>query len=323
MSPTAKLGTQLLLTAALGGCVSHDDIHFANPSRPAPIVQKKSEVKLNDHLIGVATLSNADARLACKCLDKNHIPYGLFEDVGSTGIVVKEAEAEHARRLIREDSWNHGYKLLVRINPTPNPNQSFRDPQQTVQPPIIPQKAITNSASEQTKSIPKSSTKQVTVAAVADKDAKSALTSLANQGVKTPGTWSSRGITGIVVAETDAKKALTIIQNHAKAHGYNLRSTSAREPVAEPSHDWPGTAAKDDDSTAEGSLIVFTTQADAMKIAECLEGHSISSFSSCNHNSCGVYVSKHDAEHALAYVQEDARTRGYTYSSYRIHYSGK
>ena len=317
MSSAIKFLVPLLLTTALGGCLSQDNVKYANPNARTATVQPKpkQELQLSDHLIGVATLSNSDARLAGKCLDKNSVPYGMFEDVGTTGIVVKEADVERARRLIREDSWNHGYKLLVRINPTPKPDQ--------VLPSIQPTKPIISSKTEPGKLVAKAMMKQVTVVAVADKDAKTALASLASEQIKAPGTWKSRGITGIVVAETDAKRALITIQNDAKAHRYNLLSTSTREPIAEPATDRPGSDPKDDDATAEGALIVYVTQPNAMKIAECLEGHSISSFSECSRNACGLFVSRHDADLALAYVQEDARTRGYTYATERVHYSGK
>ena len=322
MSLTTRFLLLALVVASLGGCVAAPLGPPTVTTKPMALIPKKEPTKLTSHFIGVATLSDADAKQAEVCLKTHGIAYGEFVDLTSTGVVVDVGDADRARKLIREDAWNHGYKLLERVTPTPERSETV---QFTKGNPIIPKnwKPLPNAPNvTPPRAIPaKSSMKLVTVVAVNDKDMRAAINCLKANGITAPGTWQSQGVSGIVVPESDAKKALALIQLDAKQHHYTLLSTQTRGPDAEPLTVWPGKAPKDDDSTAEGSLIVFARERDASKIAECLENHSISSFSSCNRNSCGVYVSKHDADLALAYVQEDARTNGYEYTSSRIHYA--
>ena len=290
----------LLLAAALGGCVSHD---IATPKPLVKTIIKpvvREQLRLDDHLIGVATLSDRDALLAEAALTKNGIPYGTFVDISSTGIVVKSDHADRARRIIREDSWDHGYKLLERITPTPETDRvTVRHPAPTLPSTITKAPPIT-APTKATFSKPVSP-KLVTVVSIATKDAKLAIDCLNANGIKAPGTWETDGVSGIVVPAVDAKNALSLIQADAKLRHYTLLSTTRKAETTTIS-DEPASA---ENLKSEGSLVVSVRERDASKVAEYLESHNISSFQSCDFGSCGVYVSKYDADQAMALLRQE------------------
>ena len=272
----------LLLAAALGGCVSHD---IATPKPLVKTIIKpvvREQLRLDDHLIGVATLSDRDALLAEAALTKNGIPYGTFVDISSTGIVVKSDHADRARRIIREDSWDHGYKLLERITPTPETDRvTVRHPAPTLPSTI-------------TKAPPITAPTKATFS-------KLAIDCLNANGIKAPGTWETDGVSGIVVPAVDAKNALSLIQADAKLRHYTLLSTTRKAETTTIS-DEPASA---ENLKSEGSLVVSVRERDASKVAEYLESHNISSFQSCDFGSCGVYVSKYDADQAMALLRQE------------------
>jgi hypothetical protein len=313
MSGNAKLLVFLSIAATLGGCASSD---IAPPQTTIKTVVKpvvKERLKLNDHLIGVATLSGRDALQAEDALDKNGIPYGTFVDINSIGIVVKSENADRARTIIREDSRNRGYKLLERITPTPEYQWEVTTvapfPPKDKQTPLPPANHKLPSA---TVSVKHTAAKLVTVVALATKDAKLAIVCLKANGVKAPGTWETDGISGIVVPEADANHALALIQADARLHHYNLLSKTPGAAAAATRSESVGEPASAEDLKSEGTVLVFARETAATKVAECLEAHNISSFARCDFGSCGVYVSKFDADRAAALVQDDARIKGYT-----------
>ncbi len=386
-----------ILTVATVGCSApHGTV--VSKSLPSRISTSPRYVPIdlkNDHLIGVGTVAITNADKVGSVLDINRIPYGRFNDLNSCGFVVAEPNADRARRLIREDSWNHGYELLKYVNPTPeniarttvstgeffecevarkdaddavhslnakginfvglrimgenatimifpkdeavarrliqedalvkgygfrflNPKENIHSSDQsTINPEMKPDALSRLVVSPSSKW----AGKLVTVAAVANKDAKLAIECLRSSGIKVHGTWESRGVTGVVIADgVDQLNAVKMIQEDAHRRGYRLLSTDAREPVAPATNDWSKPPPSKEDLTAEANLIVFVKEKDQPFVSDCLEANGISSGASCNHGSCGVYVSKLDADRAISLIQEDARIRGYAYSTQRIHY---
>ncbi len=328
------VGVVLLTAVAVGCSAPHGAVVSKSISvgRPAITAKAKPIDLKNDHLLGVATVSMNDALKVGAILDKHRIAYGKFEDVSSCGFVVAEANADRARKLIREDSWNRGYELLKRMDPSPSElTKSGASEQQRslgtkdadlvttlpIKKPDVPVRGIAVSPSPLLKWVGK----LVTVAAVATKDSKLVQDCLRSKGIKVHGTWESDGVTGIVIADGESLPvALSAIQVDARTKGYRLVSTTAREPGAPAVREWSNPAVTKDDLAAEASLIVTIRERDEPFVSGCLEGKGISSGSSFTQGSCEVYVSKLDADRALALIQEDARVRGYTYLTERIHY---
>ena len=355
----------------------------------------------NDHLVGVATVSIRDAEAVGGLLDRKGIPYGKFNDLNSCGFVVSEADSARAQRLIREDSWKHGYELMKHMNPVPKSDRitiygpldgiysgitvaskdgmavfdcirsvmgpdtvmtGFEGNSRTVvfgpksganvlaairedarkngyeyfvifkdEPelnlniktsprsgdrPIVkyqPENMLTQPVMQQNH-------KMVTVVTVESSDSKRVLMSLRAGGISAPGVWESEGIAGIVVADADSAKALKIIQEDARIQKYPLLSTTKGDGQGEVSRGWPGPPPSKDDLLAEANLILFVKESELNFVTGCLEANGISSGASCERSACGIYVSRFDADRALALVQEDARIRGYTYVTERIHY---
>jgi hypothetical protein len=337
----------------------------------------------------VGIVAHSDAPKVRALLDKHHIAFDGFDDIDSTSFAVAEPYADRARKLIREDSWNHGYELLKHMKAVPeagainkvgfvvfNADQAevlacltsvgiknpfainldsggvmpfevvvdvadtakartalkadsikhhyyFKDSdesfvrnegvQRTIITPPAPEKKPETLAQPVTHD-----TKLVTVVAVADKDSKVVLAGLRASRINAPGTWKSNGITGIVVAASDAAAALKVIQEDARKHGYRLLSTTAREPKPMDA-DWSGTPPSKEDMAAEADLIVFVREKFEPFVSNCLEARGISSGASCSLNSCGIYVSKLDADRALALLHQDALEHGYTFTSQRVH----
>ncbi len=317
----------MLLTVVAVGCSAPRGAVVTKSisvDRPAIAAKAKPIDLKNDHLLGVATVSMNDALKVGAVLDKHRIAYGKFEDISSCGFVVAEANADRARKLIREDSWNGGYELLKRIDPSPSELTNPMAPNR--------QSGVDNKDADLVTSAPvknpetqvrgvAAAVKLVTVAAVATKDSKLVQECLRSKGIKVHGTWDSGGVTGIVISDDEVLPvALSAIQEDARAKGYRLVNTTARESVAPTVREWSNPSISKDDLAAEASLIVTIRERDEPFVSGCLEGKGISSGSSFTQGSCEVYVSKLDADRALALIQEDARVRGYTYLTERIHY---
>lgn len=386
----------IIFATVVSGCNSPTKPTFDNHS-PKLVAPKLTKVDLKgDHLLGVATVASQDSNKVRSLLDKHRIPFAAFDDVDTVKFAVAEANVGRARKLIREDSWNHGYELLGHRDLTDHASQdsealdgafvgfdiakaNFKsaiaclkaigiEPDKKSHEPIIlvsspdafrAKEAIRFDAANhgyeyqvlsvteseyqalgkvvqpntggkvavaKVEKVPPSlpvklNSQLVTVITVANKDVKASLAAVRAMGVNVPGTWESDGISGIVVPAADAPRALRAVQVDAKRRGYGLMSTTAREPLPPKMSEWTNPPATKDDLTAEANLIVFIREEFLNFVSDCLEARGISSGASCGHGSCGVYVSKLDADRALALVQEDSRLHGYTYSTHRIHYT--
>jgi hypothetical protein len=324
----------VLLTVVAVGCSAPRGavVTKSLASRPAIAARAKPIDLKNDHLLGVATVSMNDALKVGTVLDKHRIAYGKFEDVNSCGFVVAEANADRARKLIREDSWNRGYELLKRIDPSPSGltkpgamekqrSLGTKDADLVTNAPVKNPETQVRGVAAAVSPSSKWAGKLVTVAAVATKDSKLVQECLRSKGIKVHGTWELGGVTGIVISDDEfLPVARSTIQEDARAKGYRLVSTTARESVAPTVREWSNPSISKDDLAAEASLIVTIRERDEPFVSGCLEGKGISSGSSFTQGSCEVYVSKLDADRALALIQEDARVRGYTYLTERIHY---
>lgn len=289
------------------GCTTPNETIASNPlPRTAASTPKANPIDLkNDHLIGVATVAINDAEKVGSVLDKNQIPYGRFNDVSSCGFVVAEPNSERARKLIREDSWNHGYELLKRMNPTPEQAQiTLFSPENS------PYSAIS----------------------IQGKD-KDKVFDLFRKNV-----WNDTVITGydglgytVIFGPRSGAKALLDIREDAIKRGYDYRVVYKEELQSKPKIDTRltrvdperaldapvnGSANPDPNSVNwVGKLVTVAAVApkDVNLVMQCLQTIGIKVHGTWESGGVtGIVIADcKDQTKALAAIQEDARTKSY------------